>query len=57
MAAPMSPHTELIEAISSFAAAVKEFKGGDHAEHLRLLKQADKLRFLLETPMDVLMKQ
>ena len=41
---------------NGIAAALKEFKG-DHAEHLRLLRQVDKLRILLETPMDVLMKQ
>jgi hypothetical protein len=49
-------NAEMIETASGIAAALKEFKGG-HAEHLRLLKQVDKLRILLETPMDVLMKQ
>jgi hypothetical protein len=55
MATPGS-NAQLIEAASEFAEAVKGFNG-DHAEHLRLLKQADKSRTLVETPMDVLMKQ
>lgn len=56
MASASGPNAELIAAASDFAVAVKGF-AGDHAEHLRLLKQADKLRFLLEEPMDALMKQ
>lgn len=56
MASP-TPKEELVRLAAEFAEAVKDFDGVDHASHLRLLKQADKLRFLLETPMDVLMKQ
>lgn len=49
-------NAELIQAAGEFADAVKCFKG-DHAEHLRLLKKVDKLRVLLENPMDIIMKQ
>jgi hypothetical protein len=55
-APPPAENAEMIETASGIAAALKGFRG-DHAEHLRLLKQVDKLRILLETPMDVLMKQ
>ena len=49
-------NAELVEAAEAFAAAVKHFDG-DPAEQMKLLKQADKLRFLLETPLDTVMKQ
>ncbi|CZR57284.1 related to O-methyltransferase B [Phialocephala subalpina] len=39
-----------------FAAVVKEFNG-DPVKQRQLLKEADQLRLMLETPMDVLMKQ
>ncbi|KAF4626200.1 hypothetical protein G7Y89_g11964 [Cudoniella acicularis] len=55
MASP-GKNPELIAAADEFAAAVKEFDGNP-AEQMRLLKQADKLRFLLESPMDPIMKQ
>ena len=53
---PPSPNAELIAAASEFAAAVKEFNG-DPVKQRQLLKEADRLRILLETPMDVLNKQ
>lgn len=49
-------NTELIAAAEQFAAAVKDFNG-DPLKQRGLLRQADKLRLLLETPMDVLTKQ
>ena len=55
MAAP-GPNAELIAAASEFAAAVKDFNG-DPVRQRQLLKEADRLRLLLETPMDTLMKQ
>lgn len=45
-----------IETTNDIVALLKDFHG-DHADHLRILKQVDKLRMQLETPMDVLMKQ
>ncbi|TVY27243.1 O-methyltransferase [Lachnellula hyalina] len=53
---PPGPNAELIVAASEFAAAVKEFNG-DPVKQRQLLKEADRLRLLLETPMDVLVKQ
>jgi hypothetical protein len=53
---PPSPNAELIAAASEFAVAVKEFNG-DPVKQRQLLKEADRLRILLETPMDVLNKQ
>ncbi|TVY92319.1 O-methyltransferase [Lachnellula willkommii] len=50
------PNAELIVAASEFAAAVKDFNG-DPVKQRQLLKEADRLRILLETPMDVLTKQ
>jgi hypothetical protein len=47
---------ELIQAAEAFALAVKNFDG-DPSEQMKLLKQADKLRFLVETPLDTVMKQ
>jgi hypothetical protein len=49
-------NAELIEAAEAFAAAVKKFDG-DPSEQIKLVKQADKLRFLVETPLDTVMKQ
>jgi hypothetical protein len=54
---PSGPNQELIDVAADFAATVKQFNGSDHAEHLRLLKHVDKLRLLLETPVDTIMKQ
>ncbi|KAH7381074.1 o-methyltransferase-like protein [Cadophora sp. MPI-SDFR-AT-0126] len=57
MASPLpGPNAELIAAASEFAAAVKDFNG-DPVKQRQLLKEADRLRLLLETPMDTLMKQ
>jgi pyridoxine/pyridoxamine 5'-phosphate oxidase len=47
---------QLIQAAEAFALAVKNFDG-DPSEQMKLLKQADKLRFLVETPLDTVMKQ
>lgn len=47
---------ELIKAAESFTLAVKSFDGNP-AEQMSLLKQADKLRFMIETPIDTVMKQ
>ena len=47
---------ELIQAAEAFALAVKNFDG-DPSKQMKLLKQADKLRFLVETPLDTVMKQ
>jgi hypothetical protein len=52
----MSKNADLIAAADQFASAVKSF-AGDPAQQQMLLKQADKLRTLLETPMDTVMKQ
>jgi hypothetical protein len=49
-------NAELIQAAEAFALAVKNFDG-DPSEQMKLLKQADKLRFLVETPLDTVMKQ
>ena len=54
--ATQGKNTELIQAAEAFALAVKEFDG-DPAEQMKLLKQADKLRFLIETPLDTVMRQ
>lgn len=51
-----SKNDELIQAAEAFALAVKNFDG-DPSEQMKLLKQADKLRFLVETPLDTVMKQ
>lgn len=56
MASSGANNAELIAAAGALADAVKTFDG-DHAEHLRLLKLVDKVRVLIETPLDVLMKQ
>ncbi len=56
MAAPPGPNAELIKAADDFAAAVKQFKG-DQTEQMKLLKEADRLRYLLESPFDKMMKQ
>ncbi|KAF8860842.1 S-adenosyl-L-methionine-dependent methyltransferase [Acephala macrosclerotiorum] len=53
---PQGPNAELIKAAEDFAAAVKQFDGNQN-EQMRLLKEADKLRFLLENPFDRIMKQ
>lgn len=45
---------ELIAAASKFAEDVKTFNG-DPVKQRQLLKEADRLRLMLETPMDVLM--
>lgn len=50
-------NAELVAAADEFAAAVRRLDEGDAAEQMRLLKQADKLRVLLESPMDTIMKQ
>ncbi|KAL2063150.1 hypothetical protein VTL71DRAFT_6222 [Oculimacula yallundae] len=50
------PNAALIAAADDFAAAVRSFNG-DPVKQRQLLKEADRLRILLETPMDVLMKQ
>jgi hypothetical protein len=47
---------QLIQAAEAFALAVKNFDG-DPSEQMKLLKQADKLRILVETPLDTVMKQ
>lgn len=54
--AAQEKNTELIQAAQAFALAVKDFDG-DPAEQMKLLKQADKLRFLIETPLDTVMRQ
>ena len=54
MASPKN--AELIRAAEEFAESVKAFDG-DASVQMKLLKQADKLRFLLETPMETIMKQ
>lgn len=46
----------LIAAADSFATAVKSFNG-DPMQQRQLLKEAEGLRMMLETPMDTLMKQ
>lgn len=51
-----SQNAELIKAADEFAAAVKQFNG-DQLAQMKLLKQADNLRFLLESPFDKMMKQ
>lgn len=55
-ASPQAPNAELIAAASGFAAAIKDFNG-DPIKQRQLLKEAERLRTLLETPMDALMKQ
>lgn len=52
----MAKNPELIKAVEEFAAAVKNFDG-DPSEQMKLLKQTDKLRSLIETPLDTVMKQ
>jgi hypothetical protein len=47
---------ELAQAAEDFTKSVKEFNG-DPLVQMKLLKQAEKLRFMLETPMDKIMKQ
>jgi hypothetical protein len=54
--ATQGKNPELIQAAEAFAAAVKNFDGNP-SEQMKLLKQADKLRFLIETPLDAVMKQ
>ncbi|KUJ18488.1 o-methyltransferase-like protein [Mollisia scopiformis] len=56
MAAAPGPNAELIKAADEFAAAVKNFDG-DAMAQMKLLKEADRLRFLLESPFDRMMKQ
>lgn len=51
-----NPNAELIKAADEFAAAVKQFNGDPIAQS-KLLKEADRLRFLLESPFDRMMKQ
>lgn len=53
---PSGPNVELIKLAEDFAAAVKNFDGNQN-EQMRLLKEADKMRFLLENPFDRIMKQ
>lgn len=52
----MAKNPELIKAAEEFTAAVKNFDG-DPSEQMNLLKQTDKLRSLIETPFDTVMKQ
>jgi hypothetical protein len=47
---------ELIELAGELAAAVQDFDGNPIIQR-QLLQQADKLRFLLETPQDPIMRQ
>ena len=54
---PPNPNAALIKAAEDFAAKVKTFDGSDPIAHSALLKEADNLRFLLESPFDRMMKQ
>ena len=62
MAAPPPPppppgsNAELIKAADEFAAAARQFNGDQNAQ-MKLLGEADRLRFLLESPFDRMMKQ
>lgn len=47
---------ELKKTANEIAAAVKDFDGDQHAQ-AKLLKQVDKLRYLLEEPLDVVIRQ
>ncbi|KAH8820715.1 o-methyltransferase-like protein [Xylogone sp. PMI_703] len=49
-------NAELIQAAEAFALAAKNFNG-DASEQMKLLKQVDKLRSLVETPLDTIMRQ
>jgi hypothetical protein len=51
-----APNAELIQAANDFASAAKGFTG-DPSDQMKLLKQADKLRLLVESPLDTVMKQ
>ncbi|CZR68915.1 related to O-methyltransferase B [Phialocephala subalpina] len=53
---PSGPNQELIKAAKEFAAAAERFDGSQN-EQMRLLKEADTLRYLLESPFDRMMKQ
>jgi hypothetical protein len=46
---------ELVKLTDEIAAAMKDFSG-DQMSQMKLLKQTDKLRLLLEEPMDAIMK-
>lgn len=52
---PPGPNAVLIAAASEFAEAVKAFDGDPVAQR-QLVKEADRLRILLENPMDALMR-
>jgi hypothetical protein len=52
----MAQNAQLIAAAEEFTAAVKAFNG-DPVEQTKLVKQADKLMFMVQTPMDVIMQQ
>lgn len=49
-------NAELIKAEDEFAAAARQFNG-DPISQMKLLKGADNLRYLLESPPDRMMKQ
>jgi len=51
-----STQSELIQTANELAEAVKAFNG-DPAEQMALMKKTDKLRLMLESPMDVIMQQ
>jgi hypothetical protein len=52
----LNKNEELEKTANGIAAAVKDFDGDQHTR-ARLLNQVDKLRYLLEEPLDVLNRQ
>ena len=54
--AAMENMSEMIETAEQFLAAAKSYKGDMHEQKV-LLGQLDKMRFLLEDPMDVMIRQ
>lgn len=50
-----SKNSELIKAADDFAALVKQYDG-DRSTQLNLLRQADRLRILLESPLDTIFR-
>jgi pyridoxine/pyridoxamine 5'-phosphate oxidase len=49
-------NAELVQAAEAFTVAAKSFNGEPSAQ-MKLLKQADELRLMLETPLDTVMRQ
>jgi hypothetical protein len=52
----LNKNEELKKTANEIAAAVKDFDGDQHTQ-ARLLNQIDKLRYLLENPLDVWTRQ